>query len=91
MEIYEIRGNYSEEGGSIDVTCIFVVEDGVGHFEEAINELKTKIHLFEICRKSINTYAGYLKVFAIVQKRNNIAAIFIAHKRGKISRDSNRY
>ena len=33
--IYEIRGNYySEEGESIDVTCIFVVEDGVGHFEE---------------------------------------------------------
>lgn len=32
---YEIRGNYySEEGGSIDVTCIFVVEGGVGHFEE---------------------------------------------------------
>ena len=32
---YEIRGNYySEEGKSIDVTCIFVVEDGVGHFEE---------------------------------------------------------
>lgn len=32
---YEILGNYySEEGKSIDVTCIFVVEDGVGHFEE---------------------------------------------------------
>ena len=33
--IYEIRGNYySEEGESIDVTCIFVVEGGIGHFEE---------------------------------------------------------
>ena len=33
--IYEIRGNYySEEGESIDVTCVFVVEGGVGHFEE---------------------------------------------------------
>ena len=23
-----------KKGDSIDVTCIFVVEDGVGHFEE---------------------------------------------------------
>jgi hypothetical protein len=32
--IYEMHGDYSEEGESIDVTCIFVVEGGVGHFEE---------------------------------------------------------
>ena len=32
--IYEIRGNYWEDGKTIHVTCVFVVEDGVGHFEE---------------------------------------------------------
>ena len=32
--IYEIRGNYWEDGKSILVTCVFVVENGVGHFEE---------------------------------------------------------
>ena len=32
--IYEIHGDYSEGGKSISVTCIFVVEGGIGHFEE---------------------------------------------------------
>ena len=32
--IYKIRGNYWEDGKTIHVTCVFVVEDGVGHFEE---------------------------------------------------------
>ncbi|MFS9248033.1 hypothetical protein [Streptococcus infantis] len=32
--IYEIRGNYWGDGKTIYVTCVFVVEDGVGHFEE---------------------------------------------------------
>ena len=32
--IYEIRGNYWGDGKTINVTCVFVVEDGVGHFEE---------------------------------------------------------
>ena len=34
--IYEIRGHYFEDAKKINVTCIFVVEDGVGHFEEDI-------------------------------------------------------
>ena len=32
--IYEIRGNYWGDGKTINVTCVFVVEDGVGHFKE---------------------------------------------------------
>ncbi len=36
--IYEIRGSYWEDGKTIHVTCPFVVEDGVGHFEEDIIE-----------------------------------------------------
>ena len=32
--IYEIRGSYWGDGKTIHVTCVFVVEDGVGHFEE---------------------------------------------------------
>ena len=32
--IYEIRGNYWGDGKTINVTCVFIVEDGVGHFEE---------------------------------------------------------
>jgi len=32
--IYEIRGSYWGNGKTILVTCVFVVEDGVGHFEE---------------------------------------------------------